>query len=1588
MATDLLIEATKPWNFGKKNLDWNPDLHPRDRKGRFRDVFKSILKLDVGDYMDIASVIKDAPSIKNAYVWRTKDGWEIRGTSNSGVFGITVTPQHLADDEFSFEDMLKAVNTDDPFPDASKCQCGCGSPAKSTYLPGHDARHKSALVKAALLGDPDARATLEQKGWLKFLDKTPEKSKPGTKVEAPEPNTDFDPTDAVQQAVDEQTDQITPDEPPVPDDDPFAGEPDPELEKAFENPEPIPPMPEEFDDPGPDEDKPPLDPADAGWQPSDEEEEKALTQTLADDAENQELDEDSEDDFENTINSVSENYAPESSVDTLDNVVAAVDGNNDEYVDVEPYPELDTCNCGCGGAKSSTAKYLPGHDSRHKSALVKAARDGDKRAYVTLAQKGWLKFLDKALGKSNTGSKVVDKKGESKWSPEELEYDPSRVPAGMPISDDYANYQLLDPGPGDLEEQLERLTERRDAAKSIVDRNMLNETMFRLRGGHTASMEIRPSKDLGTLRGVTLSLIMAELGYVLPNGHDYITPTGNVRYSQLRNLLGSSSPLLDQIKDKWKKSSRKSYEDEAIKYLDDYSLDGDFLDQAGQRFVALYDRAIASGEMSMLMPPAMTDRSGFVEISDFSSRAERIKAGESPDAEWLGAVGGGGGGISGWRDYFLLREIDGLDTDPRTDFFTHIGLELEKVFEDIRKTGNIEESFQKHNLMWAGEWISRMGGVALPNATGNITRESYGSQILSREILNQLSKGEEVHPHIGVLMGLYMAHNTTNGRYAIRTPEFRDFYTQWWGQHDGRGIMKFAAAGNYRAITKHAMDYQRTKAIGSENALVSEAPSHDISLEDQIVDESTARSIFAMDAPDRGRAIFMRDTPFEDDYIMVHGHAQRPGTEQEIDDREKEGFGSYISGFATVNEEEQQRVIDALMSKGAQIKQSRWRLPKLYGSWSEKVLRKAMEEATSVQLDLGDGKLIEYVPEAASSKNSPNVAKDIKKFIDENVGNGKFIMAQVKMEDAGENTPFSVVFDTDGNLIWMPHKYSYGVDYVAKAKEAAAKINADGKKMLHNEQVGFSNWGMRRPRGQFLFRYIMPDGKYGGQTFTQDTEAHLGESQESIKKRLNDSLSEFGLSISNDVEVLERNPKMNTPYGVSGQMSYARFNEMFVGQDFGDAGASSPGSAEGFKYNVYSQRRQLKFTGMTPKEITNWIGENIGGSVEPKVPMQQLYGGDRREGRPSILQDAYADGSVKPDFGDKGIVHMTGGVGSRPKDLWEIISSGGIMSIAEKMQRREWGRNIGGGMSPQGDIASGLDGFAFGNLGQGITYGGGRVRIIYRTETAMRRDALLANKDFGGGTNRFSKYKSYMQKWGGVFGRSIPVENIVGSRTNNNDFHQGSNEFNLKHELPTEDIAAIMVPKEWGVEPTPPDDILYNDMARRRYEQQKAAFEAGKEDMKRVEEYLARINPDAKIIYADNHYDTNAAKEFIKEHNIATGFHRVEGEQKKDGFSTHKVNVGDMAMVNLKVGEQSSPGMAWYGSGVPVKITRVMPDGRIMGEVMVDKLKKFSPMDVKELQLGQNKLIGAATEEPIEFEIMPYQIRWLRTALNKMVDVG
>jgi hypothetical protein len=63
-----------------------------------------------------------------------------------------------------------------PKPEPRECLCGCkGMTGGGQFLPGHDAKYKSHLIKEALAGgNPEAEEILRQRGWTRFLDKARE----------------------------------------------------------------------------------------------------------------------------------------------------------------------------------------------------------------------------------------------------------------------------------------------------------------------------------------------------------------------------------------------------------------------------------------------------------------------------------------------------------------------------------------------------------------------------------------------------------------------------------------------------------------------------------------------------------------------------------------------------------------------------------------------------------------------------------------------------------------------------------------------------------------------------------------------------------------------------------------------------------------------------------------------------------------------------------------------------------------------------------------------------------------------------------------------------------------------------------------------------------------------------------------------------------------------------------------------------------------------------------------------------------------------------------------------------------------------
>jgi hypothetical protein len=64
---------------------------------------------------------------------------------------------------------------------------------------------------------------------------------------------------------------------------------------------------------------------------------------------------------------------------------------------VKPKAQPHPCECGCGEqTKTGKARFIPGHDAKLKSALIRSALGGDRVATQRLAKLGWTSHLDKS----------------------------------------------------------------------------------------------------------------------------------------------------------------------------------------------------------------------------------------------------------------------------------------------------------------------------------------------------------------------------------------------------------------------------------------------------------------------------------------------------------------------------------------------------------------------------------------------------------------------------------------------------------------------------------------------------------------------------------------------------------------------------------------------------------------------------------------------------------------------------------------------------------------------------------------------------------------------------------------------------------------------------------------------------------------------------------------------------------------------------------------------------------------------------------------------------------------------------------------
>jgi hypothetical protein len=311
-------------------------------------------------------------------------------------------------------------------------------------------------------------------------------------------------------------------------------------------------------------------------------------------------------------------------------------------------------------------------------------------------------------------------------------------------------------------------------------------------------------------------------------------------------------------------------------------------------------------------------------------------------------------------------------------------------------------------------------------------------------------------------------------------------------------------------------------------------------------------------------------------------------------------------------------------------------------------------------------------------------------------------------------------------------------------------------------------------------------------------------------------------------------------------------------------------------------RRHLSFDDLSPEKVVRWLGDNFGVTLELNVPYSHFYLGRGRDGYPTILQDAYLDGSATAQLNDWGVVHkVVGGVNA----LLEVAQNGAILSSWDKKRR---GKAVAGS-SAESDAKHGLDEFVF----AGFSNAGGKEFLsraenlfVMKSEIAFRHGLLFAGQDFGMHGDRRAKYDNYMKGWGGAFGESLPVEQIV-SQQRIDAFRGNASEINVPNELRVEDAVALVVPDEY----------------------------IGDAGAAKAIDLIRELNPDVEIYFVDG----DDANRRAKAQEVVIRYNRAHGLAPWDlGRADSTVSVGDLVVAS---GDSSKSDMAWYNV-YPMEITQ------------------------------------------------------------------
>jgi len=489
-------------------------------------------------------------------------------------------------------------------------------------------------------------------------------------------------------------------------------------------------------------------------------------------------------------------------------------------------------------------------------------------------------------------------------------------------------------------------------------------------------------------------------------------------------------------------------------------------------------------------------------------------------------------------------------------------------------------------------------------------------------------------------------------------------------------------------------------------------------------------------------------------------------SEESYDEEEEAGWPRWVNqgevtqewhdaAFGTVRPDEEERVVKALLAHDATVEDSQTSLGGYAGSWAYQ----SGMEAGKVFSALVNGKQVTYLPHTSVSTQHAPVAHPIlrldpataparvreftKQWVAGNaVPNGDGHLPEnryVPLESVLPNVQTPVPMAVPRNLAQV----GWALDGLAEAVEGLPHaLEVEGK------------------------RETMPDGTTPEEAAEQIKGWLVGRNMDMYAAAKHHSLSREQwrkLMEAGAVDVTVPEPQVERLAGA----------------------VDNPAP--------FSERGKLRVEDATPAEAVKCLKAlGLTTGLAEQVPYNVLYHGERRVGRvqPRLPEFVATGRKLDSDPGQRVVIH---GLTAKDEDtaglIESLIESGGVMSTAE---RRRMGIDVRT-ESVAGDTGSGIDQYVFCTYNDTPQFGQG-AWLLLKPTVLERRDIAFAPTDFGGGSDRWTRYNGFANQIGqGKF--TDPPDIDARNRAIDMMDHADA-EVLLKHSIPWEDVDTLFVSED------------------------------------------------------------------------------------------------------------------------------------------------------------------------------------------------